>query len=48
MFTVRLSKRDRDLLEGVQAKLGTVTLNRTIKAVIRSAHRLLYSNDVED
>jgi len=51
VFTVRLGKRDRDRLEKVQATLGTPTLNRTIKALIRSAHAahgLLYSNEVED
>ncbi len=41
MFTIRLSKRDRERLERVQAKLGTATLNRAIKAMIRSAHWIL-------
>jgi hypothetical protein len=36
VFTIRLSKRDRDRLGRLQTALGKLTLNETIRAAIRA------------
>jgi hypothetical protein len=40
VFTIRLSRRDRERLEEIQAKLGLATLNQTVQSIIRLAHRV--------
>lgn len=47
VFTVRLSKRDRDRLERLRAKLGATTLNGTVRAAIRMADAV-YCPEAED
>jgi hypothetical protein len=38
-LTVRLNERQRKQLEEIQAVLGTATLNRAVRLMIRAVHR---------
>jgi hypothetical protein len=38
-LTVRLSKRQREQLDEIKAVLGTATLNRAVRLMIRAVHR---------
>jgi hypothetical protein len=44
-LTVRLSKRQREQLDEIKAVLGTATLNRAVRLMIRVVHRKMDSND---